>query len=334
MTTKKILIAEDEKNAFEVLKRVLTKNNWVVESVSNGEEALEKFKDSQFNVLLTDLNMPKMNGMELVSRVQAEVCPKPKIIMTTAYGFPEVRKRAMDLGVYAFLAKPLDYKELSRVLYDCLGESNNNRPGTAHQNSNTQRKKPPFVGVGIAISTGGPQTLKQIFNKWTIPDAPFFIVQHGPDWCLQSIAEQFNDELGVKAELAKDGTLPKCGQVYIAPGNHHLGIDSKTYKLKLVDSPPEHFLRPAADPLFRSCGETFGPHFLGIVLTGMGRDGTQGVQMVADMGGKVLIQDPKTAIAPFMPRSAIESEVKHQIVPLDGIRQAIEDAVSKLSKSL
>ena len=97
---------------------------------------------------------------------------------------------------------------------------------------------------------------------------------------------------------------------------------------------PEHFLRPAADPLFRSGAESFGPHFLGIVLTGLGRDGTQGAQLVADMGGKILIQDPKTAIAPFMPKSAIQSGVKHQIITLEGIRQAIEDDVSKLSKSL
>ncbi len=335
METKKILLVDDETKSFEILKRVLSNSNWIVESASNGEEALKLLKDSPFNILVTDLNMPIMNGMELVSRVQAEIHPKPKIIMTTAYGFDEVRKRAMDLGVYAFLTKPLDYKVMAQTLYKCYEGSKNNASSIVHQNLDTQRKKPPFIGVGIAVSTGGPQTLKQIFNKWTLPsEAAFFIVQHGPEWCLESIAERFNSELGVKAGLAKDGELPKSRQVYIAPGNHHLCIDPKTYKLKLVDSPPEHFLRPAADPLFRSAAESLGPHFLGIILTGLGRDGTHGAQLAADMGGKILIQDPGTAIAPFMPKSAIQSGVKHQMATLEGMRQAIEDHVSKLSKNL
>jgi two-component system, chemotaxis family, protein-glutamate methylesterase/glutaminase len=335
MNQKKILIAEDDKKAFEILKRVLTKSNWIVESAPNGEEALKILKGSSFDVLITDLNMPKMNGMELISRIRTEIHPKPKIIMTTAYGFTDVQKRAMDLGVSAFFSKPLNYKELSKALFECYEASKNDSHTSVQKNLDTPKKPPPFIGVGIAISTGGPQTLKQIFNKWTIPsEAVFLIVQHGPEWCLSSIAERFNKDLEVKAELAKDGVLPKNGTVYIAPGNFHLCIDPATYKLRLVDSPPEHFLRPAADPFFRSAAESFGPHFLAVILTGLGRDGTQGAQLVADMNGKVLIQDPETAIAPFMAKAAIQSGVKHRIATLAGMRLAIEDEVSKLSKSL
>jgi two-component system chemotaxis response regulator CheB len=336
----RVLIAEDESKSFEILKRVLEKNNWVVESAQNGEQALTMLQESSYEILLTDLNMPKMNGLELIGRVRNEVNPKPLIIMFTAYRDANIKNRALELGIDGFFTKPVDFSNLFACVFKGLKSRRKNKRKEASLNSfhvpkDPEEIQPPFPGVAIAVSTGGPQTLKILFDSLKCPfNAPLFLVQHGPEWVLDALAESLSSEYEFPVQLAADGMEPKVNEIYLAPGGKHLGINPDTFRFELSDDPPEHFLRPAADYLFRSAAKAFGKYCVGVVLSGLGKDSVLGAKSISDLGGQILVQDPATAVADTMPKMAIESGIPHQVVPLDGMSQTLLKNISKASKQL
>jgi two-component system chemotaxis response regulator CheB len=318
----------------------LERNNWVVDSAQNGEQALTMFQETPYEVLLTDLNMPKMNGMELIGRVRNEVIPKPLIIMFTAYRDVNIKNRAMELGIDGFFTKPVNFNNLFTCVFKGLKTRRKNKRKEVSLNDlqaskDTDSIQPPFPGVAIAVSTGGPQTLKILFDSLTLPfNAPLFMVQHGPDWVLAALAESLNNEYEFPVQLAAEGMESKVNQVYLAPGDKHLGINPETFCFELSDDPPEHFLRPAADYLFRSAARAFGKYCVGMVLSGLGKDGALGAKSISDFGGKVLIQDPETAVADTMPKMAIDSGIPHQVVSLDRMAQTLLKNTSKMSRQL
>jgi two-component system chemotaxis response regulator CheB len=128
--------------------------------------------------------------------------------------------------------------------------------------------------------------------------------------------------------------VPEKGQIYIAPGNHHLCFKRPDFSFKLFSSLPENFLRPSADPLFRSAAHTFGPYGIGVVLSGPTSDGSRGAKMFQEKSGTILIQDPTSAIAPFMPKSAIQTVDQYKVVSLDRMSTAITDSVKAIHKNL
>jgi two-component system chemotaxis response regulator CheB len=336
----RVLIAEDESKSFEILKRVLGRNNWIVDSALDGEQALTMFKESPYEVLLTDLNMPKMNGMELISRVRNEVTQKPLVVMFTAYKDAGIKARAQELEVDGFFTKPVDFKKLFECILNGLTRlKKEKKKGSSLSEIQTPKDldliQPPFIGVAIAVSTGGPQTLKILFDSLTLPfNASLFLVQHGPGWVLEALAESLNNEYEFPIQLATDGMKPQVDQIYLAPGDRHLGINPETFCLELSNDPPEHFLRPAADALFRSAARAFGKYCVGIVLSGLGKDGALGAKKICNFGGKVLIQDPKTALANTMPKMAIDSEIKHQVVPINQMAKTLLKNTLNMSQQL
>lgn len=336
----RVLIAEDEPKSFEILKRVLRRNNWIVDSALDGEQALTMFKESPYEVLLTDLNMPKMNGMELISRVRNEVTQKPLVVMFTAYKDAGIKARAQELEIDGFFTKPVDFKNLFACIFEGLKrhKKNNGRRDSSAEiqiPEDLDLIQPPFVGVAIAVSTGGPQTLKILFENLKPPfNASLFLVQHGPGWVLDALAESLNNEYEFPIQLAADGMIPEVDQVYLAPGDRHLGINPETFCIELSSDPPEHFLRPAADSLFRSAARAFGKYCVGVVLSGLGKDGVLGAKEIYGAGGKILIQDPKTAVANTMPQGVIDSDVKLQVVPINQMAKTLLKNTLNMSQQL
>lgn len=331
MAQKKLLFAGDHTKSTEQLKRFLVKFNWIFMETTSREEALNILKNSSFDIFLVDLNLSELNGMELINSVQVEVNPKPKVIIITEYEFPEIRKRATELNVFGYFTKPLHPKKFTECLYRAAFETNLPLQKKEAQFKQVKKNKPPFVGIFIAVSTGGPQTLKQLFTHWDFSNqSSVFIVQHGPDWALDTIPNRLIRSFNCSAHIAQEGVQPETGKIYIAPGDQHLCIGLNNYQLNLVDSPPENFFRPAADPLFRSGAYAFGRYGIGVVLSGLGCDASLGAKMIAENGGTVLIQDPQTAVAPHMPRFAIESGIDHKVVPLMEMGNAISKCVDNL----
>lgn len=333
---KKILVAEDELTNSILLKRLLTKAGYSVVTVSNGLDALQLLEREAFDAILTDWMMPNMDGIELIRKVRESIKPMPLIIMITALVSEGARTYALESGADDYIAKPIDVDELLARVKDGLDKKTQKAPQKASQVVSREVEVfPPFVGVVMATSTGGPPTLLEIFkNVPANTQAAFYIVQHGPSWMLETFVQRLQRETSLKVNLAVNGMDSEIGNIYIAPGDRHLKIDGSTYKLILDDGPKENFVRPAADPLFRSAALAFGKYCIASVLTGLGRDGAQGASQIAALQGSVIVQDPESAIAPSMPRTIVEMGIPHRIVKLNEIGKTISEMVFPLSARL
>lgn len=333
---KKILVAEDELTNSILLKRILSKAGYSIVVAENGVDALKHLEREQFDALLTDWMMPEMDGIELIRRARERITPIPLIIMITALVSEGARNYALESGADDYIAKPIDMNEILTRLKDGLDRREQKAPDKVSRivTMNTDAH-PPFVSVVIGTSTGGPPTLIKLFQS--IPEtthAAFYIVQHGPPWMLETFSQRLQRETKLKVSLAFNRIISEPGNIYIAPGDKHLRIEPRTFRLLLDDGPKENFVRPAADPLFRSAAEAFGKYCIGVILTGLGRDGAQGAAQIAASQGVVLVQAPETAVAPSMPKTIIESGVHHKAIHINDLGKIITDTVFPLAAQL
>jgi two-component system, chemotaxis family, protein-glutamate methylesterase/glutaminase len=349
----KVLIADNDPSAFEHLKRTLSSQGLEVDEASNALIALEKLKTKNYDILMTDLILPEMDGVKLVERARTEVKQLPLIIIFSHFYDPNITKRFNQLGINDTFEKPIDFKLVFKKVYekvlakkaDLAGKTATPTPIPSIRKKTLQppiqpirpsQSASPFSGVVIAASTGGPQALKKVIANLTLSENwAGFIVQHSPAWALDSMAKRLASEFGLRVMLAKNSMNIEKKTIYVAPGSLHTIIDPKTFCLKLLDTPLENSVRPAADPLFRSAATVFGSNCIGVVLSGLGRDGALGAKAVFENGGKILIQDPSSAVAPFMPKAAKESCLKSQILSIENIGKTIDSLVLRpLNKTI
>jgi two-component system, chemotaxis family, protein-glutamate methylesterase/glutaminase len=333
---KKILVAEDELTNSILLKRILTKAGYMVVAAHNGVEAYKHMENETFDALLTDWMMPQMDGIELIRKVRQTIEDVPLIIMITALVSDGARQYALESGADDYIAKPLDVDELLTRVKDGLDRKQQEMPSRYNPViTNVTDIKPSFVGVVIATSTGGPPTLIETFKN--LPEdtpAAFYIVQHGPPWMLETFAQRLQRETPLRVNLAIHNLQSEPCNIYIAPGDRHLRINPHDLRLQLDDGPKENYVRPAADPLFRSASAAFGKYCIAVILTGLGRDASQGAAQIASHQGLIIVQDPATAIAPSMPRTVIETGIVHRLVPLQSMSAEIIKAIAEMNELL
>lgn len=336
MNELKILVAEDDLTSVTILRKILQKAGHQVVVSCDGVEALEAMARNTFDVLITDWMMPRLDGIELIHRIRKRDEPAPLIIVTTALAFAEARIKALDAGADEYLTKP--YRP--GVILESIksGLARRSQPASAYRPVVVSTKsvvQPPFAGVGIAASTGGPPALRRVIRSITTPSAAaFFLVQHGPRWMLKAFAETLQQETALQVVLGEDGMPITPNTLFVAPGNRHMVIEPVRFKIKLTTDPPENFVRPAADQLFRSLVKCFGRYTLAVILTGMGCDGALGAAFVATTGGVVIVQDPDTALLASMPQTVIKFGFASLVVPLDEIGKMISAQAARLNKTL
>ena len=178
----------------------------------------------------------------------------------------------------------------------------------------------------IGSSTGGPQALAEVFRalKGTVT-YPVFIAQHMPPIFTKSLAAHIEKVSGVPAKEGQDGEVVKPGQVYVAPGDFHMEVkrNGTDAVIKLNQSPPENFCRPSVNPLFRSVANTYSGHCLGLMLTGLGADGSQASKDLVDMGGSLIAQDEKTSVVWGMPAAVAKAGLCSAVLPLQDIGRTV-----------
>ncbi len=332
-----VLVVEDELTNAILLKRVLGKAGYDVTVANNGLDALGLIDSHSFDAILTDWMMPRMDGIELIQTIRNRGGKSPLIIMITALVSENARSYSLESGADDYIAKPLDIDELLTRLQDALERRLQKMPGVSLK-SIVKREistNPPFVGVCIATSTGGPPALIEILKK--LPknlNAAYFIVQHGPAWMLETFSNRLELETGHKINIAYSGKVPDRGEIYIAPGDKHMKIDSKTFEIILDDGPKENYVRPSADQLFSSVANAFGKYSVGVVLTGLGRDAAKGAAQISSVKGTLIVQDPATALAPSMPETVIESGIESLKEALPTIYKTLTEKINNLSSKL
>lgn len=336
----KILIAEDDELLSKLLESALRPSYPELTLVRDGLSAIALLRRESFDVLLTDWMMPGIDGIELIRRVRAECSPPPFIIMATVLASPEARRHALHSGADDFLAKPSRPAEIRACIELATQRHSSSKqlavvPRVAPKAARRGTEKcPAHVVVAIAVSTGGPAALATLFADPSLPnDCVYLVALHGPSWLHESVVDTLGRRSSLVFALAEHGLSARPGTVYFACKDRHLLIASDM-RLALDDSAPEHFLRPAADPMFRSVARSVGGYALGVVLTGMGNDGAAGAAEIAAQGGLVLAQEPASAVIGSMPVAAINTGIVTEVLPLAQLGEGIARHCANLKREL
>ena len=331
----KILVAEDDLDNARLLENILKNNAHTVELVSDGEQALKRLRGEHYDALLTDWMMPEMDGVTLIQRIRAEVEIAPFILLVSAAGDDDSRQQILHAGADDFLIKPYESKDVVRVLSDGIARFTQPEPEVRVITPIRVNGLPPFVGIVIAAGTGGTLNICKLFDAGN-KDCPaaYFVVQHGPDWMLDLIAQKIRSETGFPCHIATQNMQPVVGHIYLAPSDYHMVINPPPLSLGLNQMPKENFMRPSADVLFDSASKVFGEFCVAVTLSGMGRDGARGAGAIKAQGGAVFVQSPEKCSAPSMPQTAIDSSVVNVALPVSMLGEAINHQVTLTNKKL
>jgi two-component system chemotaxis response regulator CheB len=298
----------------------------VIGSAADGVEALEKIRTLHPDIVTLDIEMPRLDGLETLVQIMAEM-PRP-VVMLSAAGSEkgnEMTLRALECGAVEFVRKPsgpisIDLVTVRADLIAALkaalsmnlaGVKTPARASEALEAPTAARKSAARATrvVGIASSTGGPRALGEIIPQLSDDlGAAVLIVQHMPRDFTRSLAQRLDLLSPLAVREAVDGETVLENRVYVAPGGHHMTLTGSpgAARLHLDSSPTVWGVRPAADPLFASIAETFGAAAIGIVLTGMGRDGAEGLRRIRVAGGLGVVQDRESSIIYGMPHAAFD----------------------------
>ena len=188
--------------------------------------------------------------------------------------------------------------------------------------------RPPVVAIGA--STGGTQALRRVLAAMPAQTPAFLIVQHMPAGFTRGFAEQLNQETALEVREAQDGDRVQAGRALVAPGDRHLRLreDASGFLVEVADGPLVSLHRPSVDVLFHSVARLVGPRAVGVLLTGMGRDGAEGLLAMKQAGAATLVQDETTSIVFGMPREAIRRGAADEVLPLPAISAAIRSLTS------
>jgi two-component system, chemotaxis family, protein-glutamate methylesterase/glutaminase len=186
------------------------------------------------------------------------------------------------------------------------------------------------VGVGIGASAGGPRALLTLLKDFALPRFGFaFLVQHIHPKFTRILSRRLNETSSIPVVEALDGGAALPGRLYLAPAGRHLVMERSwpaTFRTRLTDDPPRHGVRPSVDVLFLSLAAAFGPRAIGVVLTGMGRDGLEGAREIKAQGGTVFAEAEASCVVYGMPRALAEAGLADRLIPIGEMAEAIRHA--------
>ncbi|WP_323054006.1 protein-glutamate methylesterase/protein-glutamine glutaminase [Microbulbifer thermotolerans] len=287
------------------------------------------------DVLTLDVEMPRMDGLDFLERLM-RLRPMPVLMVSSlTRSGSEITLRALELGAVDFVQKPemgirsgmLEYSEL---IADKLRAAARVQPRRVQaRRPAPEALKPVLVSseklVILGASTGGPEAIRRVLEPLPANCPAILIAQHMPPGFTRSFAERLNRLCRVGVKEAEDGERVLPGHVYIAPGDRHLKLDrcGANYQVQLDSGPPVNRHRPSVDVLFQSAAELAGRNAIGVLLTGMGKDGAAGLLAMRDAGAPTLAQDEETSLVYGMPREAAALGAASEIVALEEVAPRI-----------
>jgi two-component system chemotaxis response regulator CheB len=339
----RVLIVEDSLVARELLVSILQSSPdlQVIATARNGIEAVRLAKELKPDVIAMDVYMPEMDGLEATRQIMAET-PRPIVMVSASFNKNESKLSfdALHAGALSILEKPTIYDppEIHNLLIDQLRlmsevkvvrhwDRARRRPGQARPLAEapifTQNGKSKIQLMVIASSTGGPGVLAKILSALPADfPIPILIVQHIMSGFAEGLATWLNQLVPFEVRLARHADEPKAGQVLIAPDNYHMLVNNKGF-IRLDQSPPQDGLRPSANCLFNSVAEVYGATAIGLILTGMGNDGAEGLRALRERGAHTIVQDEASCVVFGMPAAAIELGAAEQVLSVDKIAAAL-----------
>jgi two-component system, chemotaxis family, protein-glutamate methylesterase/glutaminase len=359
----RVLIVDDTAVYRKVVTELLSElpDIEVVGTANNGKIAMSKIASLKPDILTLDIEMPEMNGLDVLSSIRSEGYDVGAIVLSTlTHKGGELTMQALELGAFDFITKPetksieeskMQIKntlssmlkafsrrqEIRHILERKLSFFKNEQDATAKENSqsivrrmnslaNKKMKNAEIVGIGV--STGGPKALSQMMPG--IPgdiNVPILIVQHMPPIFTQSLAKSLDAKCAIDVKEAVDGETIQPNVAFIAPGGKQMkivaGMDGKDRIIRITDDPPENSCKPSVDYLFRSIAQHYVGRSAGVIMTGMGSDGYSGLSLMKRNGATIIAQDEASCIVYGMPKKAIDNRIVDVIAPLDQIASEI-----------
>lgn len=330
----------------------------VVCEAKHGRDAVEKMHDARPDVVIMDVEMPVMDGIDAVREIRKDYPHLPIIMFSslTSRG-AEATLDAIEAGATDFSTKPANVGHVGaamrHVQYGLIPK--------IHQWSN-RGTNPPFpampemhpepapivapppeatvaqathetaAAIGIGVSTGGPKALATLLSALPLDfPAPILVAQHMPPVFTRLLAERLAAQKGHRVREAVHNEEVRPGDILIAPGDYHLMVrrDEHGVYTKLNQEEPENSCRPSVDPLFRSMAQCYGTDCVGLVLTGMGRDGEGGARELKKLGGRIIVQDEASSVVWGMPGNLVRNGLADQVVPLDQLANTLVRSVRR-----
>lgn len=343
--TVRVLIVDDSAYMRVVLKDMLESDHGVkvIGASKDGLEAIEMAKSLAPDVVLLDIQMPKIDGIATLQRIMKEAPTRVVMLSAMDKVDDQLPLRALEMGAVDFISKPsgpisidiVHFKDeiikIIKNVADTRVEALKNARAPLPQKLAVSRKEAAKTRsvIAIAASTGGPRALEVLFAALPrhMPTS-FLIVQHLPEGFAESFAKRLDSARGPRVVLAENGQTVEDGVAYLAPSGKHLRLawrGESNLVIKLEKGRPVNFVMPSADVMFKSAAECVGENVLAVILTGMGSDGAEGAEAIKKAGGKVFVQDEKSAVAFSMPKSVIETGAVDRVLPLEGIARKIID---------
>ena len=348
-----VLIVDDCSTTLEYLKYLLLADGQIVIAgvANNGKEAVELSRRKLPDVILMDIHMPKMDGFE-ATRIIMENNPAPIVIMSASRNVKdtEVIFRAMEVGAVALANKPKalghpDYESSAKELLQTVKLMSEikvvrrypiaKQKSQAHGPGPELRLPKPLVGpadiraIAIGASAGGPPVLQAILSR--IPQqfpAPLLIVQHIACGFMDGLIDWLGQTAVCPIHPAVHQEVLLPGNIYFAPDNHHMGVE-KSGRIMLSKNEPENGSRPSISFLFRSVAAVYGAHAVGVLLTGMGRDGADGLKLMRDRGAITIAQDEASSMVHGMAGEAISLNGAMYELHYDSIAPALLGLVNR-----
>ncbi|VTR66165.1 Chemotaxis response regulator protein-glutamate methylesterase [Desulfosarcina cetonica] len=336
----------------------------VVGSAHNGKAAVNKLASLKPDLLTLDIEMPEMNGLEVLAHIQQQAPHVGAIMLSTlTQEGGAMTMKALELGAFDFIPKPQsgtmaeNRKKVADTITPMIRAFQRSvrltgrskvmaRPASKPRAALSLRKASPATSrvprtvigksrseiIAIGISTGGPNALAKMLPM--IPKdlgVPIVIVQHMPPMFTQSLANSLAGKCSIAVREAKQGEPLLPNTALIAPGGKQMkivaGADGKTRVIKITDDPPENSCRPSVDYLFRSVAHHYVGRATGVIMTGMGSDGTQGLKLMKQNGATIIAQDEATCVVFGMPKEAVETGLADAVRPLHQIADTIVKTV-------
>ncbi|MGA3088441.1 MAG: chemotaxis response regulator protein-glutamate methylesterase [Terriglobales bacterium] len=339
-----VLVVDDSAMVRQVMQAILSTNRQVkVNAAADPLIAWAKMQKEPPDVVITDLEMPRMDGLTFIRKIMLEM-PTPVVVCSgLAARGTEMAFRALEEGAVEVITKPKvgvrDFlHESAVILLDAVWSASHARVrprlmavvprlmADAVLPRKTRSRSPVAQNTVIAVgaSTGGTEALRVFLTALPTDCPPIVIVQHMPEGFTRAFAERLNKECEIEVAEARDGERLRGGRALIAPGNRHMLVNrtGEELAIQVIDGPLVSRHRPSVDVLFRSVALSIGARAVGVIMTGMGDDGAQGLCEMKEAGAATIAQDEATCIVFGMPKEAISRGAVDIVVPLHRLASA------------
>lgn len=336
----RVLVVDDSALMRKLIPQMLAADESldVVGTAMDGSFALKKIEELKPNVVTLDLEMPGMNGIDTLKEIMRRQ-PVPVIVVSShSTEGATVTMKALGLGAFDFVTKPKDatahMAETARELIakvkaaaDCKLKPRMLSGILARPQKAAAPSAAPNKVVAIGVSTGGPQALEFVLSQFPA-DFPstIVVVQHMPDGFTDMFARRLDEICPLRVKEAQSGDMLQAGRVLICPGNRHMKVKRLPLGdiVVLSDEPRVNGHRPSADVLLRSVAEEFKSNAVGVLMTGMGDDGAEGLGAIKKEGGMTIAQSEESCVVFGMPKAAIERGYVVRVVGLDIIGSTLQ----------